>query len=77
MNIINTQPVDYPTVTNSRVLAVLTQDAAGLYAVYIGIVDKDAVKENASLWVAHNGSKLSYAKALAYFPNIPDAVYRS
>lgn len=87
MTIINTYSISYPSkVSNAKVLAVLTQDDAKLYAVYAGIVslpydttgnDYFKAREKAAQWVAHSGQKISYRNALAYFPHMKASEYRS
>jgi hypothetical protein len=90
MNVINTYHVAVPaqsSVKAASFLAVLTTDDAGLYAVYIGIThlnDPDMsgaeyrkAHDKAGQWVAHNGLKQSYKKALAYFPDLAPSEYRS
>ena len=61
----------------------LTTGATGRdYAVYIGVARlEDATDEDqraqAAEWVAHSGTKLTYAKALNYFPNLDEGRYRA
>jgi hypothetical protein len=68
-----------------EVLAVLTQDAAGLYAVYVGIVkpahpgaaataDAARAQDNAE-WVARHGSKQTWKKAEFFFTGIKEEEY--
>lgn len=65
-------------------LAVLTEGDANDQAVYVGIsghlgTDSPSygdTKFAAAVWVMNYGLKLSYRKALAYFPDLKEAEYR-
>ena len=62
------------------VMTVLTQDATGLYACYIGMVtitDPTSVeqRDNCAQWVAHSGEKLGWERSRAYF-DVPETLYR-
>jgi hypothetical protein len=64
--------------------AVLTRDDAGLYAVYVAIIDEAATERADTMEarhalgyrVAHSGVKQTYARAVQYFPNLPADEYR-
>jgi hypothetical protein len=85
MKIINTEIAAYPCKGNNPhvVLAVLTQDDAGLFAVYAGIVARDSLGENLetlspqSIWVAYNGNKLSFERSKQFFNGIEQKNYRA
>jgi hypothetical protein len=66
--------------TNASLMAVLTQDEAGLYAAYIGIVPETVQhspeRERYAEWIAHNGTKVRFAKVADYFTGITDKQYR-
>lgn len=84
MNIVNTYHMAYPSlVQNAAMLAVLTQDGAGQYGVYTGIVRLNSSDENyaeqrkiAADWVAGHGQKMTYENSKAYFRGIPKEKYR-
>jgi hypothetical protein len=80
MKIVNTEIPGVPCRNGDwHVLAVLTQDDAGLYAVYVGIVERaanDGHKKVRAEWVAHNGAKLTFEKSKAYFRGIEEKSYR-
>ena len=48
---------------------VLTRDAHGLYAVYMGMSSDPG-------WIAHSGAKLNYEKAKQYYPGLKEEEYR-
>lgn len=88
MEILNVSHVAVPVRANAMgagFLAVLTKGAANDQAVYVGIAgslgtdspDYEATRHAAAHWVAHYGMKLSYRKALAYFPSLEEAEYRA
>lgn len=88
MKILNTYHVGVPTrddAAGAIFLAVLTTGAADDRAVYIGIValpdtdssDYSGARVSAANWIAHHGTKQSYRKALAYFPNLVESEYRA
>jgi hypothetical protein len=63
-----------------RVLAVLTQDDAGQYTAYVAIKnnpdDVNGLRERQAHHVAGNGTRLSYRRALFFFPGLVEQVYR-
>src|SRR5262249_44840700 len=63
-----------------HVLAVLTQDEAGQYAAYVAIKknpdDVVGLRERQAHHVAENGAKLSYRRAVFFFPGIVEQEYR-
>lgn len=84
MKIINTSDGGIPNldgkgklIDDQRALAVLTQDDAGLYAVYLAIMRNDpARRDQDAIKVAYNGQKLSYQRALFFFPTLLGIEYR-
>ena len=91
MKVINSYHIVLPTPawskgTKGGLLAVLTSGdmPSGDMAAYLGLMDLDsgasdydAKREKAANWIAHNGHKLSYTKALAYFPSLSESDYRA
>ena len=63
-----------------RVLAVLTQDDAGQYTAYVAIKkhpdDVNGLRERQAHHVAGNGTRLSYRRALFFFPGLVEQEYR-
>lgn len=87
MTIINTSTTILPQVllghngtTFASLMAVLTQDATGLYAVYQAIVDDlgddQELRQGLAQAVADRGEKLSYRGAIKSFPHLPREEYR-
>ena len=83
MNILNTYMPGVPRQKGATgyFMAVLTTGATGRdHAVYVGIVNCDPCDEKArekSAWfVAGGGLKMTYEKALAYFPDLAEHEYR-
>jgi hypothetical protein len=65
-------------IEEQKFLVVLTQDDAGLFAAYCAIVrDDPARREMDAVHVAHGGAKLSYRRAVAFFPQIAEREYRA
>lgn len=81
MNIVNIETGFAPSMSDDHVLiAVLTRDVVGQYAVYVGITNKWTTpggKQMRANWTAASGRKLPYAKALAFFPNLQEKEYRA
>ena len=65
-------------------LAVLTAGSVGDRAVYLGIVTLpetvnpgyEAARDNAAIWIAHNGTKINAKEAESYF-DIDPKTYRA
>lgn len=87
MNVVSTYHLGIPSRDGkSAMLAVCVHDPLpNKFAVYLGIVqlpslDNQAAynkaREQAAQWVAFNGVKQSYQKALAYFPGLKAEDYR-
>jgi|TARA_Y100000296_G_scaffold80796_1_gene106850 hypothetical protein len=86
MELANVSAPSYPAQKdcNSRLLAALSQDEAGLYAVYVGLVvpgehfndyaASGRTKEGE--WVIANGAKLSLKDARLHFPGLKEENYR-
>ena len=91
MRLINTYHVPVPVRANAQgaaFLAVLTVGATGKdYAVYIGIIgdlkadcldsEYENIRFSGAAWVMNHGAKVSYRKALAYFPDLSESDYRA
>lgn len=82
MKVVNDHVVNYPAQTgaNAQTMFVLTQDDAGLYAVYVGNVRdwKDATqRKDRANWVMGNGAKVNLQVARMHFPFITAEYYRS
>ena len=80
-NISHILTTGHATNSSLALLAVLTQDEVGQYAVYLGAVDLLCVTDEElrpvlNEQVAAKGEKLGYARALQYFPNIKRDEYR-
>ncbi len=79
MKVINTSQGGIPTLSpevNAWVTAVLTQDDAGLYAVYVGVTPVSWNFDRTKEIVAHRGRKLSWEKAKFFFPDLDEKEYR-
>jgi hypothetical protein len=82
MNIVNTYVPGIAAYShvNASLMAVLTQDEAGLYACYIGIVPETQMhspeRQRYAEWIAHNGTKVRFAKIADYFTGISTEQYR-
>lgn len=67
---------------NMALVAVLVEDAAGQYAVYVGLVgDDDKLADKLSRdeinhWVARRGAKQSFTGAGYYFQGLDANLYR-
>lgn len=72
MEIINKQIFNFPaqgcTDDGPSLMAVLTEDDHGLFAVYVGYGSPN--------WIAANGAKETYKRALYYFPMLKKEHYR-
>ena len=78
MEILNTSVNAFLSIgTDAEVRAVLTQDATGQKAVYVGIVWWGYDTDKADQQIAANGSKQTYTQALAYFPGLKFENYRA
>jgi hypothetical protein len=88
MTVINTYHIGVYTRQTSKdvgFLAVLTEDASGQLAVYIGIsgnLDPDSDgysghRDSAAEYIAAKGNKQTYKQALYYFPSIRESEYRA
>lgn len=75
----------YPGNTGTDLLAVLTTDAQGLKAVYVGgwePCDTESecyqpLRQRAAEWIAAHGEKQGYQRALNYFPDLKEEEYRA
>ncbi len=70
IDVINSYMPPYPATQNSHgaaMLHVLTQDSAGLYAMYSAIVHSTMDRIKAEAWVVGSGQKATRALALATF----------
>ncbi len=81
MKIVNTETLgvpSHPDMLQPAVFrAVLTQDDAGKFACYVGIVPADQSSASYSYWIAAMGAKQTWKNATAYFPNIKQEEYRA
>lgn len=85
MHVVNTYVPGIPSQAEGiYFMAVLTSgdETQQDYAVYIGLVGLTDVcseeqRDRAAHWVAFNGTKQSYSKALAYFPSLDEEKYRA
>lgn len=70
MEVINRQNFNFPKEEGGTgvVTGVLTEDAAGLFAVYVGNGSDD--------WIAACGNKLPLHKATFFFPSLTKKTYR-
>lgn len=89
--VVNTEVMGVPNLMNdgkgATCLAVLTRDHIGKFAVYTGIVPLPWSNELSNIeWhdmklaaaqvVMRQGQKLPHRAAIAYFPSIPENLYR-
>lgn len=96
MNILKTYCPSVANVSNAggilakrkmELMGVLTQDDAGLYAVYIGLFeshergisqkDKDAIYDGAAQAIALSGNKLPFRDIGMFFRGIKETEYRA
>ena len=90
MNIINTYHFNVFHASKEGaqdMLAVLTQDSAGLFACYLGAWDApkpsgggsnyDEAREKCSSRIAFSGEKQNFTKSQAYFQGITEKQYRA
>lgn len=85
MKVVNYTMPAYPRICGASqrtyFMAALTQDEEGLYAVYAAMVGADDLEDDGALrvkaeTVGHLDVKLTYKKALAYFPSLKQENYR-
>lgn len=88
MSIVNYDIIGYAQQrgVNAEVMAVLTRDSCGLFAVYVGIIKgasldwPDATRDQhytrAKVWVSHMGTKQSWRNACRFF-DIKENEYRT
>ena len=83
--LVNTEVQSVPTtVTDAHLVAALTQDDSGLFAVYLAIViidwtshrDAHQVRASAGAWAMAHGAKLSHRDARSYFRGLSEIEYR-
>jgi hypothetical protein len=81
MKCVNTTEGGIPALSGqgqTKVLAVLTQDDRGLYAVYVGLVSSDDRYKNRNISeVMKFGAKLTLRRARFFFPDLVEAQYRA
>lgn len=79
MTIVNTYMLNLPTRDSAKgaaLLAVLTSGGVGDFAVYEGIVPLDGSREVSAEFIAQQGQKCNFARAITYFPHLPREKYR-